>query len=133
MYFCCNACATRFWREPGQSIVGAGPESNSIDYVKYKQGDSKPTVAGPGDGYGATFVMASILVTSVLSVVAFAVLTKTWRNSVPLNPPSSGRRTGGVKRGGQKNKGFDRLEAQSGEDDHAELVGMYCDDETDTI
>ena len=136
VYFCCQACATTFWRQPGKSIIGASPDASSVGDGNNNH-NREPELDNTGAGYGATFVMISILVTSVLSVVAFAALTKMWKNSVPVSAPTLGgrrsNRGGGESTGiRRKNKGFDRLEAQPGEVESDEFGGTYCDDDDDT-
>jgi YHS domain-containing protein len=138
VYFCCQACATTFWRQPAKSIIGASPTASSVAGGSGNNNvNREPSVGGAGEGYGATFVMASILVTSVLSIVAFVVLTKMWKNSVPV-PALGGKSIGAAGVGSssrirRKHKqGFDRLEAQPGTDDSDDdFGGTYCDDDDD--
>ena len=128
IYFCCQACRTTFWRQPGKSIVGAGSDANSVDKTGSKWTKSSGCLS-TGEGYGATFVMGSILVTAVLSILSFAVLTKLYRSTVPSVPPL-GKPVSG------RHRGFDRLGVQSsGAGVDADFGGTYCDDddETDTI
>lgn len=89
IYFCCQACRVSFWRDPGKYIVNSGKDASSL---------GRPQVTGGGNlatqvsGFGSTFLVVTVIMTSFLTVLAVFAVSKMysynqmensgWRNVV---------------------------------------------------
>ena len=151
VYFCCNACRTTFWREPGKSIVGAGHDASSIARVGPSAlgpgggGGSnviEPTDEEKGSGYGATFVAVSIIITAFLTVLAVVVVGKLYYGTAPVFGGGRGVGVGGDRNADRRSRGRGQMHRMpETEDDelvdHHHIERGYRDDDsledTDTI
>ena len=84
IYFCCQACQVSFWRDPGKYIVNAGADASSTIRPKSSEG-GYPDLSATVVGFGSTFVVLSMVMTSFITVLAIFAVGKLYRGTEQAN------------------------------------------------